>query len=63
MRCIGDPGQVSPDGARSTIDDPDPPMTLDRDELTVGDEEYRIDAVELVGDVEPSHATPPTTST
>lgn len=59
MRCFEDPGEGCPDGAQLSIDDPDLPMTIGRDELAVGDEEYRIDALGFVGDVEPNDATPP----
>jgi hypothetical protein len=59
MRCFEDPGEGCPDGARTTIEDPELPLTIDREDLAVGDEELHIDAVELVGDVHPDDTTPP----
>jgi hypothetical protein len=59
MRCFEDPGEGCPDGHITTREDPDLPLTLGRDDLAVEDEEYRIDAVDLFGDVTPQDATPP----
>ncbi|MUV88871.1 hypothetical protein GJ629_02305 [Halapricum sp. CBA1109] len=59
VRCFEDPGEGCPDGQIVTRENPDLPLTLGRDELAVGDEVYRIDAVDLFGDVTPDDATPP----
>jgi len=59
MRCFEDPGEGCPDGAQTTIEDPDLPLTIGRDRLAVGDEDYHIDAVDLIGDVQPDDASPP----
>ena len=59
MRCFDDPGLGCPDGQTVTRENPTLPLTLGRDELAVGDEAYRIDAVDLFGDVTPDDATPP----
>jgi hypothetical protein len=59
MRCFEDSGLGCPDGHLVTREDPELPLTLGRDDLAVEDEEYRIDAVDLFGDVQPDDATPP----
>ena len=59
QRCFEDPGLGCPDGQIVTIENPALPLTLDRDDLATGDEAYRIDAVDLFGDIRPTDATPP----
>jgi hypothetical protein len=59
QRCFEDPGLGCPDGQILTFENPTLPLTLGRDDLATGDEEYRIDAVDLFGDVRPADATPP----
>jgi hypothetical protein len=57
MRCFDD--GPCPDGQIVTREAPTLPLTLGRDELAGDDTEYRIDAVDLFGDVTPDDATPP----
>lgn len=51
MACYGGGGPC-PDGGQFTIDDPELPLTIDEQLLDSGADEYRIEFLELFGDVD-----------